>query len=136
MERLNIEIGPRYYQHAISIVRGAQARIKAATFDRDRMKQSRDTWRDRALDAEGDDASQADEAAQGTSVDPRVGKGAAAEGRVIGSDRGKPTEARASVPAGRAGDDSSHSACGVPDATEGAADEHAFSVLTHMAAAA
>lgn len=52
MERLNIEIGPRYYQHAISIVRGAQARIKAAAFDRDRMKQSRDTWRDRALEAE------------------------------------------------------------------------------------
>lgn len=52
MERLNIEIGPRYYQHAISIVRGAQARIKAAAFDRDRMKQSRDTWRDRAHEAE------------------------------------------------------------------------------------
>lgn len=52
MERLNIEIGPRYYQHAHEIVRGAQARIKAAAFDRDRMKQSRDTWRDRALEAE------------------------------------------------------------------------------------
>lgn len=52
MERLNIQIGPRYYQHAREIVRGAQARIKAAERERDRMKQSRDHWQLLAIQAE------------------------------------------------------------------------------------